>query len=218
NVGFRADDVPVVLVERVEHPGPQFMRLAGAEILDRSGSLEHHHGLEVILVMHLELAAGAQRGQMKRETHAVVGQQQACALPAVGLHVVVAGPDFLEFADDHVIFSLVQAATPRGGASSVRTARSRMSSPASSRLSSMTSGASTLMISSCAPLVSMMRPSAKQASVIAAAVSPEPTSIPRIMPRPRVERLCSRAMRSRRWLSKSLRRAMSPWKASVAQK
>src|SRR5690554_4529755 len=217
NVSLWPHNVTIVLVERVENARLQFVNFARAQILDRAFAFQHHHRFKVMLVVHLEFGTGSQRRHMEGKPHPVVREQHPGAVPSVRLDVVFAGADFLEVADDHV-GSFGQAAAESAGESSLRIDCSTMSSPASSSASSITRGASTLTISSWAPLVSMMRPRSKQASVMADAASPEPTSMPRIIPRPRVDSPCSSAIASRRRSSSAPLRTISFWNRVSVQK
>src|SRR3546814_691664 len=213
-----------MVVERVHHAGPQLVDFAGREILDRAGALEDEHGLEMVLIVHRQFLAGEHRRDVEREAHIVVLEQQAGADPAVRPDVAVGFADVAEIADKHGNYLLFwvggaySAATAKSSAIASRSLVSRMSSPCASKASSMTSGARILMTSPWGPLVSIISPASKQAVVTASASSPEPTLMPRIMPRPRVSKPWSRAIASRRAAIRSPRRAISSSNALSLQK
>ncbi len=103
NVRFRPHDMLVMLVERIHHAGRELVGGAGAQILDRAGALEHEHGLQMVLVMHVEFLAGIHGGDMEREAHAIILEQQAGAFPAIGLHIILGFADALKLANDHAV-------------------------------------------------------------------------------------------------------------------
>jgi len=67
-----AQDVPVVLVQRVHGAGIKLMGLSAGHLDDLATSRDAVVGLEMIRVLELELGAGVDLGQMQREFHAVV--------------------------------------------------------------------------------------------------------------------------------------------------
>src|SRR6056297_2455382 len=177
-----AQDVAIMLVERVHHAGLDLVRFAGGDIGDRALALHAIDALEVVLVLERVLRSRLQEGDVEGKPHPVICEQHPHARPLCIRDDPVAFflDDLVEVSDDHSCYSaayLVVAVTSR--AASVR-----MSSPLAKVASGVVSGARTLTTSSCAPEVSMMRPFPKARAQISPARSPLPTSTPCIMPRP----------------------------------
>src|SRR5690606_9039550 len=216
-----AQDVQVVLVERVHHARAHVVPLAGGDVLDRTGARDAVDALDMVLVVHPQLGAGMDGGDVEGKAHAVVLQQHAHRGPAIAVDAAFAVFGFGEVAYDHdEVSPEVQAAARRASRSAAATLCARMSRPALSCASSMVRGHSTLTTSSSAPLVSITRPLSKQLAHTRAAVSPSTISMPRIMPRP----LTRSATPAPATISASRRRRISAlrstsrWKASSRQK
>src|SRR5690625_4110245 len=99
-----AQYVFIVLVQRIEHARADLMDLAGCQVLDLAFALDAIDGLEMVLVMHRQVAAGVDGGDMKGEAHVVGLQEQSGAVPTFRLDMAAAGARFSEVANYHDVY------------------------------------------------------------------------------------------------------------------
>src|SRR5690606_1688379 len=74
---------------------------AGVQFLDRAFAGDAVDALEVVLVVKCVAGAGSDPRDVKAEPHAVAGQQQPRAVPAVGLDETLALPGGVKITNDH---------------------------------------------------------------------------------------------------------------------
>src|SRR6056297_2702321 len=144
-----AQDVAIVLVERIHHAGLDLMRLAGGDIGDRALALHAINALEVVLVLERVFRARLEKRDVERKSHPVIREQQPHARPLRIRDDALAFTldDLVEIPDDHVCYSAAIFCVPVTS----RTASARIPSPLAKVSCGVVSGASTLTTSSCAP-------------------------------------------------------------------
>src|SRR5690242_1533817 len=97
----RAQDVLVVLVERIDRAGADRKDFSGRHLDDLALAADAVIRLEMILVVQMQLGAFRDDCVVYRAAHPVLAQDEAPALPARPADVALRAADIVETAYDH---------------------------------------------------------------------------------------------------------------------
>ena len=104
--GGGAQDMGVVLVERVQHAGIDRMDLARGAVHDLAFPAHAVIGFEMMAVFEMQVLARMHMRLVQGKSHAVAGQQQTRALPAGARGKALRVPQFRNIAHDHAMSAL----------------------------------------------------------------------------------------------------------------